>query len=110
MYVGIHEDVEPSFDTASPSEIVVHKNLRNPLFLWIMRLPVSAYTRRTKLLARKENESRYPPELPGNHRDMQLRQQLQDQVRDGQASPARRSLFRVPPCLLYTSDAADDLL
>jgi len=29
------------------------KNLRIPLFLWIMRPPVSAYTRRTKLLARK---------------------------------------------------------
>ena len=51
--------------------------LRNLLFLWIMRplmQHLSAYTRRTKLLARKENESRYSPELPRNHRDLQLRQ------------------------------------
>src|ERR1019366_6277831 len=106
MYVGIchfvTSDFEPPFDTASPSEVVVHKNLRNSLFLCIMRAlmqHLSAYTRRTKLLARKENESRYPPKLPGNHRDLQLRQQLQDQVRDGQASTARRSLFRMPPVL-----------
>src|SRR3970040_1663746 len=64
----------------------------------------SAYTRRTKLLARKENESRHPPELPGNYRDMQLRQQLQDQVRDGQTGPERRSLFRMSPVLYRHSE------
>src|SRR3989338_1022200 len=59
----------------------------------------SAYTRRTKLLARKENESRYSPESPGNHRNLQLRPQLQNQVRDEQAGVEGRSLLRMPPVL-----------
>src|SRR5574340_526559 len=79
-----------------------YKYLRNPLFLWIMRAlmqHLSAYTRRTKLLARNENESKYPPKLPGSYRDVQLRQQFQDQVGVRQAGTERRGLLRMPPVL-----------
>jgi len=67
MYPGVcrfaTQDIKLQFDTASPGAAVADNNLRNPLFSWIMRALMqypSAYTRRTKLIARKNHESKHP--------------------------------------------------